>query len=136
MRERLTSILMPPVVARHYRPVIFALVLLNTALIVFLVVYIWTYGQAEELRGPSAARAESGEQLPRMVVTAVERLPVWDRAGGERVGGAGRGMLAKGDSAPVLERRMLDGELWYELGLEGHSGWVPARGVRDARLAR
>ncbi|MEA2062287.1 MAG: zinc ribbon domain-containing protein [Gemmatimonadota bacterium] len=39
--------------SRYYRPLVFALVLVNTALIIFLMVYIWIYGLGSSMHGSS-----------------------------------------------------------------------------------
>jgi hypothetical protein len=132
MFSRWRSVFMPEIVARRYRGIIFTLVLVNTALIVFLVVYIWTYAPYSpdtSQRKKSGLKAKETEiNMPEMTVAA-DNLILWSRPGGAKAGGASRGILDKGITVLLLDSTDFDSEKWYNVGLEGRDGWVQARGV-------
>jgi len=140
MSTRWEALLRPAFLARHYRSIVFALVLINTALIVFLVVYIWTYGlESRDTRQliQEAAPTErvTKQQVPNGTVV-VDNLIVWSVPGGSQKFGASRGVLEKGDVVPILGSTEVEGELWLEVGLAGREGWVPAKSLKYIRFQR
>jgi len=126
-------------ITRHYQSIVFTLVLINTALIVFLVIYIWTYGlQPSGTRslGGQSSVAESPVQrfIPGSVLE--NKLVVWSKAGGIARGAQSRGIIEKGESVQVLGSVEVDGDVWFEVQFGDLSGWVPAAGIRSDRRKR
>jgi len=139
MYPRWSPVQISALVARHYRTIVFALVLVNTALIVFLLVYIWTYGL--DLRNTrkliqGSASGEIAEQRVPDITVVVDNLVVWSKPGGAKSGGVSRGVLERGNVAPVLDSVEQDGELWFVVDRKGWAGWVPAKSVRFIDLPR
>ncbi len=58
-------------ISRYYRPIVFLLVMINTALIVFLVGFIWIYG----LNGSDTRSYETGKAGPPPVEQAAGENP-------------------------------------------------------------
>ncbi len=120
-------VFMPEIVARRYRGIIFILVLVNTALIVFLVVYIWTYApyspDTSQRKKSGLKSPETEINMPEMTV-AVDNLILWSRPGGARAGGASRGVLDKGITLLLLDSTDFNSEKWYKVGLGDRDGWV------------
>ena len=123
----------PDIIAGHYRGIILTAVLINTTLIVFLVVFIWTYGL--ELRGTRQIAGQGfpgGREtlLPVEMTVQAERIIVWSKPGGVDKGAASRGILDQGEKVQVLDRVEFEGAIWLEVALEGRRGWVPAAGIK------
>jgi len=119
-------------IIRNYRSIVFGLVLVNTALIAFLIVYIWTYGLEPRNTRELGARKSSIEKPGQHFITGavlVERLVVWSRAGGAASGGQSRGIIDRGESVKVLRSAEVDGDLWFEVASGELNGWVPARSI-------
>lgn len=114
-------ILKPACLARHYRGIIVSLVMLNTALIVFLIVYIWTY-QPEGGQPGKAAPIAAGE-------VRAERVIMWSEPGGLADGAESRGVLEQGSKVEILRGRKFEGELWLEVAAGEREGWIPERDV-------
>jgi hypothetical protein len=127
---RLRNPLKNEFVTRHYRTIIFSLVLMNTALIFFLIVFIWSYGPENEPRGRFL-----GETIRHAAVVA-DSQTVWSEPGGSAAGAEKRGVLERGLSVEIVDSSEVDGEPWCRLLWEGGGGWVPARAVRFIRTAR
>lgn len=130
MPEGDSSPLRSEFITRHYRSIIFTLVLINTALIVFLVVYIWTYGVSFEGR-PVKERAAIGAAVIRS-----DRLIVWSEPGGLRNNASSRGVVQRGDQVRVRSSGEFDGEKWVEVSFDGRIGWVPENEVDYAAVSR
>ena len=131
---RLTNIAF---IKRHYRGIVFGLVLVNTALIVFLVVYIWTYGLEPNNTRSFVTEKLTAEKPPGHFITGtttVDKLVVWSKAGGMAKGGQSRGAIDGGKSVKILGSVEIDSGLWLEVAYGQLTGWVPASGVRSARL--
>lgn len=103
---------------------------MNTALIFFLIVYIWSYGPENEPRGRF-----SGETIHHAIVVS-DSQTVWSEPGGSSAGAEKRGVLERGLSVEIVDSSEVDGEPWRRLLWEGGDGWVPARVVRFIHTAR
>ena len=124
-------------ITRHYRGIVFGLVLVNTALIVFLVVYIWTYGlEPSNTRSFGTENLTTGKPPGHFITgtTTVDKLVVWSKAGGKAKGGLSRGTIEGGKSMKILGSVEVDSDLWFEVAFGQLTGWVPASGVLSARL--
>jgi hypothetical protein len=123
---------------RHYRSIVFAMVLVNTALIVFLVVYIWAYGleprDTRSLGAQSSLREEPVEHFVTGTVLA-DKLVVRSKPGGFPRGGKSQGIIDRGKSVQVLRSVEVDGDIWLEVAFGKLNGWVPAKGIRSDGLA-
>ncbi len=117
-------------ITRYYRTIITSLVLMNTALIFFLIVYIWSYGLGNEPQG-----SFFNETIPHATVV-VDSQTVWSGPGGSAAGAEKRGVLERGLSVEIIDSSEVDGEPWRRLLWEGGGGWVPARAVRFIHTAR
>jgi hypothetical protein len=119
-------------ITRHYRSIVFGLVLVNTSLIVFLIVYIWTYGlEPRHTRSLGAPSVSTEQSLQRFVTGAVlaDKLVVWSKAGGMASGGQSQGIIDRGESVNVLRRVEVEGDLWLEVAFGELTGWVPAESI-------
>lgn len=125
-------------ITRHYRSIVFAMVLVNTALIVFLVVYIWAYGleprDTRSLGAQSSLREEPVEHFVTGTVLA-DKLVVRSKPGGFPRGGKSQGIIDRGKSVQVLRSVEVDGDIWLEVAFGKLNGWVPAKGIRSDGLA-
>ena len=133
MFSRWRCVFMPEIVTRRYRGIIFTLVLVNTALIVFLVVYIWTYApysspDTRQRKKSGLKSLETEINMPEMTVAA-DNLILWSRPGGAKAGGASRGVLDKGITVPLLDSMQSGDQKWYRISFEGREGWVEERGL-------
>jgi len=125
-------------ITRHYRSIVFALVLVNTALIVFLVVYIWAYGlEPRNTRSLGAQSSSPKEPAEHFFIGTVltDKIVVWSKAGAMARGGKSQGIIDRGKSVQVLSSVEVDGDLWLEVAFGELNGWVPAKGIRSERLA-
>ncbi|MCE5270508.1 hypothetical protein LLH00_04420 [bacterium] len=122
-------------VARHYRTFIFSLVLINTALIFFLIVYIWSYG-SESATGRWAATGTLSRRAVQPAVVVAESETAWSEPGGAGAGAVSRGVLERGLSVDIVDSTRQDGQLWYCLTWNEGRGWVPAGAVRFIQAAR
>lgn len=111
-------------IARHYRGIIFTLVLINTALIVFLLVYIWTFG-ATIGRSPVTEAASVAS-----AVILTDRQIVWSKPGGLRNGASSRGVVQKGNEVRVHSLGEFESERWVEVSFSGRIGWVPEKEIK------
>ena len=119
-------------ITRHYRRIVFVLVLVNTTLIVFLIVYIWTFGlEPRHTRSLGAPGVSTEQPLQRFVTGAVlaDKLVVWSKAGGMAAGGWSRGTIDRGKSVKVLRSVEVNGDLWLEVAFGELTGWVPAESI-------
>lgn len=122
-------------VARHYRTIIFGLVLINTALIFFLIVYIWSYGSGNAIGQRGLTAAFSGKTVQSAVVVA-ESETAWSEPGGAGAGAVSRGVLERGLSVEIVDSTRQDGELWYCIAWNEGRGWVTAGAVRFIQASR
>ena len=123
---------------RHYRSIVFAMVLVNTALIVFLVVYIWAYGlEPRDTRSLGAQSSLPEEPVEHFVTGTVlaDKLVVRSKPGGFPRGGKSQGIIDRGKSVQVLRSVEVDGDIWLEVAFGKLNGWVPAKGIRSDGLA-
>lgn len=126
-------------IIRHYRSIVFGLVLVNTALIVFLIVYIWTYGpEPRDTRSLGAQSFSPREPVEHFITGTVleDKLVVWSKAGGRESGGQSRGIIDRGKSVQMLRSAEVDGDKWLEVAFGGLNGWVPAQSIRSDKLTR
>jgi hypothetical protein len=115
--EQKTGILKPDFIAHHYRGVIVTLVMVNTALIMFLIVYIWLFS-------PSIVPAGSAEPIAAGVVKT-DRLIMWSKPGGLEHGAESRGVVEQESRVEVLRGQRLDQTLWLEVTAGDRRGWIP-----------
>jgi hypothetical protein len=111
------GILRPSIVARHYRGIIVTLVMVNTALIVFLIVYIWSFAP------------DSHDSLPGEVPIAVgevntQRLILWSEPGGLEHGAESRGVVEKGSTVRILRGQRFEQDLWLNVIAGERTGWL------------
>jgi hypothetical protein len=111
------SLLRPAFVARHYRGIIVTLVLLNTALIVFLIVYIWEYA-------PQVREVTTGSEPIAAGVVKADRMILWSAPGGLEHGAESRGVLEQGREVKIIRGQRLDGRLWLEVVAGDRGGWL------------
>lgn len=111
------STLRPGFVARNYHGIIIGLVLVNTALIMFLIVYIWVFA-------PTGAPEAPGEPIAAGVVRA-DRLIMWSEPGGLEHGAESRGVVEQGSEVQVLRGQRFEDELWLEVISGERRGWIP-----------
>jgi hypothetical protein len=116
------KILKPDFVARHYRGIIISLVLVNIALIVFLIVYIWVFSPV------TTPIISSGEPVAVGLVRA-DRLIMWSEPGGLEQGAESRGVVEKGSRVQILQGRLLDQQMWLEVIAGERRGWIPDQDV-------
>ncbi len=125
-------------ITRHYRSIVFAMVLVNTALIVFLVVYIWAYGlEPRDTRSLGTQSSLPEEPVEHFVTGTVlaDKLVVRSKPGGFPRGGKSQGIIDRGKSVQVLRSVEVDGDIWLEVAFGKLNGWVPAKGIRSDGLA-
>ncbi|MBW7994975.1 MAG: hypothetical protein FVQ81_00090 [Candidatus Glassbacteria bacterium] len=115
------GIFRPGFVEGHYRGIIVSLVLLNTALIMFLIVYIWTFAPAVQPNG-------GNDPIAAGVVLA-DRLIMWSEPGGLEHGAESRGVAEKGSTVEVLRGQRFEDELWLEVLSGERRGWIPENDV-------
>ena len=119
-------------ITRHYRSIVFGLVLVNTALIVFLIVYIWTYGLEPRNTRSLGTQNSSIEKPEQHFITGAvlaDKLVVWSKAGGMASGGQSQGIIDRGKSVKVLRSVEVDGDLWLEVAFGELTGWMPAESI-------
>jgi len=107
----------PAIVERHYRGIIVSLVLVNTALIVFLIVYIWAFAPSgnEDL--------SNGVPIVNGVVRT-ERLILWSKPGGLEHGAESRGVVEKGSTVRILRGQRFEQDLWLDVIAGERTGWL------------
>ena len=115
------GVLKPHFVARYYRGIIVTLVMVNTVLIMFLIIYLWAFSPSMSYRGRA-------EPITAGVVLA-DRLIMWSEPGGLEQGAQSRGVAERGGAVDVLRAQRLDQELWLEVAVDGRQGWVPESGI-------
>ena len=118
-------------VTSNYRTIIFSLVLLNTALIFFLIVFIWSYDAARNTRDLLSGAVNQTEFQPGMITQ--DNVIAWSRPGGAAFSAASRGILERGRSIRILGSEEAAGELWLKINWDSREGWVQARRVRYIR---
>lgn len=118
-------------VVRHYRTIISSLVLLNTALIFFLIVFVWSYGPSRDTRNLLPGASNIGTVQRAVVVE--DNVIAWSRPGGVDSGGASRGVLERGHGVNILGSEQNGGELWLRVNWDSREGWVRAGQLRYIR---
>ncbi len=107
----------PEFVANHYRGIIVTLVMVNTALIMFLIVYIWVFAPAPALVGDAEPIAAG--------VVRTDRLIMWSEPGGLEYGAESRGVVERGSRVDVLRGQRLEQDLWLQVIAGNRRGWIP-----------
>ncbi len=116
-----TGVFKPDFVACHYRGIIVTLVLVNTALIMFLIIYIQIF---------SPGRSPIGRAEPIAAgVVRDDRLIMWSEPGGLEQGARSRGVARRGSKVDVLRAQRLEQELWLEVVVGDRRGWIPESGI-------
>jgi hypothetical protein len=134
-----SKVLRPGFVQQHYRRIVFALALVKTALIVFLVVYIWTYGlesSGTRLLGPRVTAEPALEGKYGEGTVVADKLVVRAAPGGTARGSDSVAVIVLGEEVRILGSLELDGAIWVEVGAQSGRGWVPASGVRYIRMLK